>query len=103
MSQLDAFLSRVKVLSVRASLSEQTLSTKLLGSGARISDIRSGKDIGVRRLARAAEALAELEMQYGVASEIMPTSSHSDPADNTQIEPEKMDSRAPEPMTGRAG
>lgn len=53
MSGIAAFLHLVERYCSAAGCAEATLSTRMLGDGKRLSAIRSGSDIGVRRLAEA--------------------------------------------------
>jgi hypothetical protein len=68
MSTIDAFLNRCDRLANAAGWSVSTLSTRLLGSGTRLSEIRDGKDIGVRRMDLAVSKLEEFEKLYPVAT-----------------------------------
>jgi hypothetical protein len=65
--ELTAFLRRFDAY-VRASRgAEGPLSNRLFGASDRVAEIRGGRDVGVRRLFRASEALAALEAQLGDA------------------------------------
>lgn len=56
---IGEFLKLCEAAACAMKIAEATLSTRMLGDGKRISQIRSGKDIGARRLERAADWFAQ--------------------------------------------
>lgn len=61
------FLSRVDALVASGVIAEGPVSFRLFGASDRLAEIRSGSDIGVKRLCRALEGLAAMEAALGVA------------------------------------
>jgi hypothetical protein len=59
MKHLDAFFSLVEAFCIASGHAEATLSGKVFSDGKRIAALRSGSDIGVRRLSRAIEWLSD--------------------------------------------
>lgn len=59
MIHLDAFFSLVEAFCIASGHAEATLSGKVFSDGKRIAALRSGSDIGVRRLSRAIEWLSD--------------------------------------------
>lgn len=53
MIYVSSFLTLVEIYCLRTGVAEATLSSRLFNDGKRIMQIRSGADIGVRRLGRA--------------------------------------------------
>jgi len=64
MVDLDAFLTRCETFAKTAGISLSTVSNKLFDDGARLKNLRAGKDVGIRRLGRAVAALEALERQH---------------------------------------
>jgi hypothetical protein len=58
---LSAFLTRCDVVAAGLGLKRSTLSTRIFRDGKSLTQLHQGRDIGVRRLAKAEAELAELE------------------------------------------
>lgn len=69
MTSLEAFLARCDAVAARMGITRSALSNRLLFDSRRLDLIEQGKDIGVRRLARAEETLAEMEIAAAVAKD----------------------------------
>jgi hypothetical protein len=59
MDELEALLKIVDAYASHTGLAEATISTKFLGRGTRITELRSGGDMGTRTVRRAIEAFSE--------------------------------------------
>ena len=95
MSELESFLQRCQAFADASGLSLSTVSSKLFNDGKRLRSVGAGADLGVRLMAKAKEALEDLERQYGVTyppSDIL----HSDAG---QVPPAE-DVAKPEPAGG---
>lgn len=75
---LNHFLDRASRYCAARGISESRLGTLLFNDGSKFAALRAGRDVGVRRLERAAEELARLEAEFRVASSASPAS--PDPA-----------------------
>lgn len=60
-TELAAFLARFDAFVASGAVRAGPLSNRLFGASDRVDEIRAGKDVGVRTLHRASEALAALE------------------------------------------
>lgn len=65
MSDLQTFLDRCETFAQRRGWKRSTLSTRLFNDGGRLDQLFAGGDVGVRRLDRAKDDLAELEKVQG--------------------------------------
>lgn len=59
MSPIDELLEVVSRLSEASGLSEATISSRYLGGGTVARDLRAGRDMGARRIARAMRELSD--------------------------------------------
>jgi hypothetical protein len=75
---LDHFLDRASRYCAARGISESRLGTLLFNDGNKFAALRAGRDVGVRRLERAAEELARLEAEVRATSSASPAS--PDPA-----------------------
>lgn len=60
---ISEFLNRCDAYAAKRDIGDARLSTLIFNDGKRIGALRAGGDIGVKTLARAVDALAELERQ----------------------------------------
>ncbi|WP_155913791.1 hypothetical protein [Asticcacaulis sp. AC466] len=86
MSILADFLRRCDKVAETAGWAEATLSTKLLGGGKRLGELKADKDIGIKRLTAALSDLEGLERKYGIEKWWL-TPSVTDHAHRTGDEP----------------
>lgn len=75
---LHHFLERAGRYCQARGISESRLGTLLFNDGAKFASLRAGRDVGVRRLQRAAERLTEMERDLGSA--VLSDASSPDPA-----------------------
>lgn len=59
MNQLQSFLDLVSVYASQRGITESTASNYIFKDGAKIADLRTGRDIGVRRMAQAIQWLSD--------------------------------------------
>ena len=77
---LHHFLDRASRYCAARGISESRLGTLLFNDGNKFAALRAGRDVGVRRLERAAEELARLEAQVRDSSSASPASPDPAPA-----------------------